>query len=197
MAYDISINPKSPNQFTGWTSLPVQLPQISAIGTVFEMPAGWGTNIGKIAGRAKGFAGIGTVRKDSNATVFFPEGFSDTPIVDIQIMAPTGFSQLDDMGYSPKPSGSPWFDIAKTILFTGDRNQIYSSQRFVHKLRERRDVPVKLTVFNTNNGFALEHDHANFSVYAVNPVGIDEYIPYGEFDGRVLDTIFIWHAFGV
>jgi len=198
MPYNIPLNPTSGAQFSGWRTQAMKLPAISGIGEVYEVPAGWGTAVGLIAGRAKGYAGVGTVAKDSSATVWLPETFEHTPILQISVIAPNGFDMFDRMDYSYKDAGVRWFDTARLVLLPSDkREQIYAEQRFVHRLRDRRHVPLSVSVFTTNNGFAIQHGRNIYSAYLNDPMGNDEYCPPGEFDGAAHEAVYVWHAFGV
>lgn len=172
----------------------IKMPIPSSISDVNEMSISWGTTIGKIVGRAKGFGGIGTLTQGQGRVVPFPTTFLNLPIVKIKLLAPLNYSHFDDVYIAQtKITGRSliWGNTKTLPDFFDNREAVWNGFRIVHDAWERRDTPLQMQVYKDR--FQLYHNNTE----RIESFGALDYKTQINFDARGESLIYIWHAIGV
>lgn len=165
----------------------LKMPIPSSISDVNELPAEWGTNLGNLIGRAKGFGGIGTIVKGGTVEISFPGTFSFLPIVKIKLLAPEGYDNFDRV-YLHRQDNTGRSKIGEINVFD-NRDAVWQGVRIVHDAWERRESPLQMSVWTTR--FWMSHSYAE----RIHP-NLDS-SPQIIWDARYYDLVFMWHAIGV
>ena len=169
----------------------IKMPIPSSYTDVSEIGIGWGTILGKLIGRAKGFGSIGTILRGGTSEIIFPTTFLNLPIVKIKIIAPKGYDFFDQVNIadSQDTGRSLIYGAKNTINIFDNRDSVWKGNRIIHDAWERRDSPLQMTVFK--NKLWLYHN------YEERVMPLRNLSKQYTWDARGEDLIFIWHAFGV